>query len=231
MYREKIIAKDTIRLYRYEGSYVTEAQVLKLTKNRWTEYKDNRTKKTILNKVERWADMPGYIVPVSAVEVYDMYYVTDDGSLLNKTYQPMVMENSSIVRLQINGERRRVYIQDLMYYGFVDRTIDPTKSNVWLTGINVKNIKPGDINLGVIELKSTLENKVESAITARKNDSVAAQLEEALKEIERLKKEIDYLTNLSPQQLPSSSGKPQAHELLFGEAAPSVVHVKKQRRR
>lgn len=142
------------KIFIYNGLYYDEAGILKATKTAWTKPKDNRTKKKILNNVERWNELKAVgIEPQIAAELWEDIYVLTDGTVLR--HNSALDTKGGQVRIMINGNRENYYVSDLLIHGFIDESYPVDARASWVIG------KLGEANLDNVEIKDSYFKKKE----------------------------------------------------------------------
>ena len=140
-------------LFKYNDVWMTDKQLVKYTKDIWTDVKTNATKYRILADRRRWREVP-FAAEGEAVGSFDKYLITSNGEILSNTYFDSIHINMLSARLTVDGRRDAYYVSDLLYHAFVDEGYDPRERNTWMIGNFYEYAKDNIANLELIELKS-----------------------------------------------------------------------------
>lgn len=152
--------EDVEYVYNFNNVWYNRKSLITATKSVWTNVVDNRTKNRILDKPERWAEIPFDVQVDLAAEVLGEYQITTNGVLL-KNYKDLGVRKL-MVSLMNEGARTTYYISDLMYNAFIDREYDVLAQRTMIPGAFSQRQKENDITLGEIALKN--KNKAEKKI-------------------------------------------------------------------
>jgi hypothetical protein len=124
------------KVFEYNGKYYDTKGLIKETKNIWTQ--DPRTKKRILESIERWDELSKFQVrPHLCVEIFERYYILENSRVLSKLNLSEVKGDADI-RLTTPVGRNAYYRASLVYWAFIDNTFklgntgDNTADECWV---------------------------------------------------------------------------------------------------
>ena len=216
--------EDLVMVYTYKGNLWSMKQLVRRTKDVWTEVETNEEKYELLGDTFEWDEIPEYIEADLAAHLFDKYYITTNGQVFRDTPQrPISQEIKGLVRILLDGERKRYRLTDLLIKGFMLPELEIGSEMTYVSGNMEEEFKRG-ITLETAELKD--QEYLDWNESTGRQERRSKQYTAKFGNMNNLKKKrpVDFdretgeviEADPSPQPITTAPEEPQAREVLFG---------------